>query len=74
MRNETWRPVAGYEEQYEVSSLGRVKALERLVRSPSGEMRKLSETMIQTKTRHNGIPFVTLSRNGGKKDFNVGSL
>lgn len=30
--NETWRPVVGYESFYEVSDLGRVRSLPRLVR------------------------------------------
>ena len=29
MKNEEWRDVAGYEGRYQVSSMGRVKSLER---------------------------------------------
>ena len=32
MQSEEWRPVVGFEGYYEVSSLGRVKSLERSVR------------------------------------------
>lgn len=31
MTNETWRPVVGWEELYEVSSIGRVRAKERVM-------------------------------------------
>ena len=33
---EEWKPVVGYEGLYEVSSLGRVRSLDRLVRANSG--------------------------------------
>ena len=36
---EEWRPVVGYEGLYEVSSLGRVRSLDRWVRANSGRRR-----------------------------------
>lgn len=32
MENEIWMPITGYEGYYEVSNLGRVKALSRIVK------------------------------------------
>jgi hypothetical protein len=32
MANEEWRPIVGYEGEYEVSSLGRVRSLDRISR------------------------------------------
>lgn len=32
MENEIWVPITGYEGYYEVSNLGRVKALSRIVK------------------------------------------
>jgi hypothetical protein len=36
---ETWRPVVGYEDAYEVSTLGRVRSLDREVYSGRGRHR-----------------------------------
>lgn len=35
MENEIWKPIVGYEGIYEVSNLGRVKSLERII--PQGK-------------------------------------
>ena len=37
---EEWRPVVGYEGLYEVSNMGRVRSLDRLVRHPYGKALK----------------------------------
>lgn len=40
--NEEWRPVVGFEDYYEVSSLGRVRSLDRLVGTgPGGNSKRL---------------------------------
>lgn len=41
--DEEWRPVVGYEEYYEVSSLGRIKSLERDVVFKDGRVRHYPE-------------------------------
>jgi hypothetical protein len=38
--SETWRPVLGFEDYYEVSSRGRVRSLDRMVYAGRGRMRK----------------------------------
>lgn len=40
--NEEWRPVVGYEGAYEVSSLGRVRSLDRIVPVAGGSPRPLA--------------------------------
>ena len=35
-KEEEWRPVVGYEGLYEVSSLGRIRSLDREVHYPDG--------------------------------------
>jgi hypothetical protein len=35
-RNEVWKPVVGYDGLYEVSNLGRVKTLPRVIQTPAG--------------------------------------
>lgn len=46
---ESWRPVVGFEEYYEVSSHGRVKSLPREARVGGGGVRKTVERIMRTK-------------------------
>lgn len=47
MQNEIWKPVPGYEGQYEVSNLGRVKSLARFVPAKSNGVRPVKEKILQ---------------------------
>ena len=33
MNNEVWKPIKGYENKYEVSNLGRIKSLKRIIKA-----------------------------------------
>ena len=58
---EIWKPVVGYESQYQVSSLGNVKSLNKgILMSPS--------------TTPNGYSIINLSNNGRKKCFAIHRL
>lgn len=58
---EIWKPVVGYESQYQVSSLGNVKSLNKgMLMSPS--------------TTPNGYSIINLSNNGRRKCFAVHRL
>lgn len=51
---EIWKPVVGYESQYQVSNLGNVKSLNKgILMSPS--------------TTPNGYSIINLSNNGRRK-------
>lgn len=76
MKNEEWKPVVGFEESYEVSSLGRVRALPRVVPSRhacgqrrKGKVLKLGKTGLRDQYRN-----VFLSRDGKVKPRTVHSL
>ena len=45
LMKEVWRPVRGYEGLYEVSDLGRVRSLARIVKHPRGDQRKPEKLM-----------------------------
>ena len=66
MKNEEWRDVAGYEGRYQVSSMGRVKSLERKGRK--------SERILKPGVRSKGYLFVGLCAGGKKKHFFVHRL
>lgn len=69
---EEWRPIAGYEGLYEISNLGRVKSLERIVtytrRERNGRVNEVNqhvkEHIVKQGRRHDGYADVPLSRNG----------
>jgi hypothetical protein len=61
METETWRAICGYEGIYEVSNLGRVRSLERIVTIP-GKIKQLS---------NKSFPHCLLSKNGETKNKSV---
>ena len=68
---EIWKPVCGYENLYEVSNLGRVKALERYVHN-NGGLQKRHETILKPSGKiHFGV---TLCKEGTTKRRTVHRL
>lgn len=70
---EVWRPVVGYEGQYEVSNLGRVRSLDRIVKSRVRSGQKIKGRML-TKRCHKGYFRVALSENNSTSNFFVHRL
>lgn len=70
---ETWAPVVKYEGLYEISSMGRVRSLPRLVRAPVGMARLKGRILIQHPDR-DGRALVSLSKDGKPKTFVVSHL
>lgn len=64
MEKEIWRPVVDYEGFYEVSSIGRVKSLSRLVTQKSGQKYMIGERILHPGIQNKGYEFVCLCRNG----------
>ncbi len=64
--SERWAPVQGYEGIYEVSDLGRVRSLDRLV-SNSGKVDHVSGRVLTPNFTGKGYLFVNLCRNGDRK-------
>lgn len=75
MSDEEWRAIAGYEGIYEVSSLGRVRGLPRVVQyggSRIGTSATLPGGVLTTFGKL--YPVVKLAKNGRKTCFNVHQL
>lgn len=70
MKNEIWRPIAGYEGLYEISSHGRVKSLSR--RDARGALRR--EKFLKPGTTTDGYKQVSLNLDGKARPFLVHRL
>lgn len=72
--SEEWRPVVGYEGYYEVSDQGRVRGVERLIKSSRG-FRTLPSALLQgTRNKQTKYVQVALSREGRRKLVAVHAL
>jgi hypothetical protein len=63
---EIWKPVAGCEGSYEVSSLGRVKALRRMINRGLRGAREFPERILLPKKRGNYLKIEVYSASIGK--------
>jgi len=65
---EIWKPIKGYEGYYEISNMGRVKSLERMVPYRIlGLYRKQRELIMKPAKNGYGYYFVYLNKNSTKK-------
>lgn len=70
---EEWRPIQGYEELYEVSNLGRVRSLDRVVNRNGAKVSRKGRILRPGKDGY-GYLLVGLSEDGKKKLFSVHRL
>lgn len=64
MGNEVWRHVVGFKGLYEVSDLGRIKSVSRMVRSPNGGQKAIGERIMKCRLNNNGYPRCNISKRG----------
>ena len=74
MKNEEWRDVAGYEGRYQVSSMGRVKSLERNIPHWRGGERTVKERILKPSDDCRGYLRVDLRDGSKRKHFKVHRL
>ena len=68
---EIWKDIRGYEGLYQVSNLGRVKSLDRIVIYSNGNKAKHKGKILKAKIRDDGYYQVRLSKNDKQKNFMV---
>lgn len=72
--SEIWKPIIGYEDYYEVSNLGRIRAVDRTITDKNGREKKLHGHMMLQQKQRNGYYSVMLTRGGKKKRISVHRL
>lgn len=72
--NEEWRDVCGYEGRYEVSNLGRVRSLARLVNRQNWTSFQLPGRILRPRSTRKGYLIVALCRESKQKNFTVHRL
>ena len=73
MKNEIWKPIKNYEELYEVSSLGRVRSLDRETIDSMGRKQYFKGKVLKPQYDRYGYLYVPLNKSG-KKKFKVHRL
>jgi len=67
--SEVWKDIKGYEGLYQVSNIGRVKSLKRIVIRKDGSKLSVKERILKPLTRPNGYLQVHLSNYRGKGKY-----
>ncbi|HAZ38112.1 MAG TPA: hypothetical protein DCY71_09765 [Clostridiaceae bacterium] len=70
---EVWKEINGYEGYYQVSDLGRVRSLDRVITYKSGASKLLKGSVLNP-TMNNGYKHVTLTIKGRQKAFKISQL
>ena len=71
---EEWRPIEGYEGLYEVSSYGRVRSLDRYVKTCYGSYRLYKGKVLSPGKKSDGYLLINLSCNGKYNTIRVHRL
>lgn len=71
---EQWLPILGWEGLYDASDLGRIRSVERMVRSHHESMRRVRARILKQSPDHGGYPSVGLNRAGRRVTKKVANL
>lgn len=74
MRNEIWKPIKGFEGAYEVSTLGNVRSVDRIVIYPKGGKRLRKGRELSQATNRKGYKCVVLCTQNTRKNYTVHRL
>ena len=71
---ERWLPVPGYEGFYDASNQGRIRSLDRMVRTNGGALRLSHGQILAGGTYKDGHKHITLCREGTRRTFTIHSV
>lgn len=71
---EIWKDIKGYENLYQVSNIGRVKSLERIIINSLGRKKTVKERILKQTKHKAGYYRIGLDREGKRKNYLVHRL
>ena len=71
MMEEIWKDIAGYEGKYQVSNLGRVRSLDRMVRRKNGYILRCKGQLIEPTNHKSGYIYIGLTKDGKKNTLKL---
>jgi len=71
---ETWKDIKGYEGSYQVSNLGRVRSLDRMVKHKKEGLRKQKGLTLKNRKDYGGYYKVLLCKNGQVNNQKISRL
>lgn len=74
LNDEIWTPVVGYEQEYEISSYGRVKSRERTLIRNNGRILNLNTRILSPVKNQDGYLNVSLRKGMKQKTFTINRL
>lgn len=74
MKLEDWKDIRGWEGEYQVSSIGRVKRIEHVIHYSNGVDRVVGERILHPSMDRDGYMFIGLNRNQFKTGYRVHRL
>lgn len=74
MTRELWKDIKGYEGKYQVSTLGRVRSLNRTITNSRGRKQSFKEKILQPENVYNGYDRVFLCKKGKGQQKRVATL
>lgn len=74
MKNEVWKDIVGYEGYYQVSNMGRIRSVDRIITCADGRIRRCKSKILKSAKNQNGYLLVALGKDGKKKTFRVHRL
>lgn len=72
--NEIWKDIKNFEGYYQVSNLGRIKSLERIVKSRGNGTMVIKERILRPSLNGSGYPIVGLSKESESTSYIVHRL
>ena len=72
--HKIWKDIKGYEKSYQISNLGKVKSLARIIYKTNGQKQHRNERILKILFDKDGYKFVVLFKNNTRKHSSIHRL